>query len=350
MIKHFFIALIFLIASACMTPKVMALACYSATEAGNVTNFYIDPSASVPIDAPNGQIVWRGPSQKVTITCYKDATNYPGYRRLKERVYFWPGKTGDPVIPHIDGIKIGFRYQGMDIYGVKVAINNFIVPKCYPYKHELPNGSNLPYETDLECEERTRTTRTIIYQPIIVTDSGKFKGYSSPVNIFQVDGEIGYNGKFANYRSVIANMDILKPSKCLVELEIKNNNVDYGRIGVNDIAQMEPSPLTIIVRNVKYGPDCPSVKLRGYFDNVRDLTNKSYIPVFDQNNQEIQSFGIKLYTPDGKEVTLNEPVGNGYEITQIGYDRYLAKLVPLGVSNINKGKFQGMVVYTVSYL
>lgn len=338
MIKHFFIALIFLIASACMTPKVMALACYSATEAGNVTNFYIDPSASVPIDAPNGQIVWRGPSQKVTITCYKDVRNYPSYKYLREHVYFWPGKTGNTVVPHIPGIKVGFRYQGTDIYGEKVAINNFIVSECYSY------------ESDQACEKRTRTTRTITYQPIIVTDSGEFKGYSSPVNIFQVDGEIGYNGKFANYRSVIANMDILKPSKCLVELEIKNNNVDYGRIGVNDIAQMEPSPLTIIVRNVKYGPDCPSVKLRGYFDNVRDLTNKSYIPVFDQNNQEIQSFGIKLYTPDGKEVTLNEPVGNGYEITQIGYDRYLAKLVPLGVSNINKGKFQGMVVYTVSYL
>ncbi len=303
-----------------------------------MTNFYIDPSASVPMDAPNGQIVWRGPSQKVTITCYKDVRNYPSYRYLREHVYFWPGKTGNTVVPHIPGIKVGFRYQGTDIYGEKVAINNFIVSECYSY------------ESDQACEKRTRTTRTITYQPIIVTDSGEFRGYSSPVNIFQVDGEIGYNGKFANYRSVIANMDILKPSKCLVELEIKNNNVDYGRIGVNDIAQMEPSPLTIIVRNVKYGPDCPSVKLRGYFDNVRDLTNKSYIPVFDQNNQEIQSFGIKLYTPDGKEVTLNEPVGNGYEITQIGYDRYLAKLVPLGVSNINKGKFQGMVVYTVSYL
>lgn len=303
-----------------------------------MTNFYIDPSASVPMDAPNGQIVWRGPSQKVTITCYKDVRNYPNYRYLREHVYFWPGKTGNTVVPHIPGIKVGFRYQGTDIYGEKVAINNFIVSECYSY------------ESDQACEKRTRTTRTITYQPIIVTDSGEFRGYSSPVNIFQVDGEIGYNGKFANYRSVIANMDILKPSKCLVELEIKNNNVDYGRIGVNDIAQMEPSPLTIIVRNVKYGPDCPSVKLRGYFDNVRDLTNKSYIPVFDQNNQEIQSFGIKLYTPDGKEVTLNEPVGNGYEITQIGYDRYLAKLVPLGVSNINKGKFQGMVVYTVSYL
>lgn len=338
MIKHFFTALIFFIASACMTPRVMALACYSATEAGNMTNFYIDPSASVPMDAPNGQIVWRGPSQKVTITCYKDVRNYPSYRYLREHVYFWPGKTGNTVVPHIPGIKVGFRYQGTDIYGEKVAINNFIVSECYSY------------ESDRACEKRTRTTRTITYQPIIVTDSGKFRGYSSPVNIFQVDGEIGYNGKFANYRSVIANMDILKPSKCLVELEIKNNNVDYGRIGVNDIAQMEPSQLTIIVRNVKYGPDCPSVKLRGYFDNVRDLTNKSYIPVFDQNNQEIQSFGIKLYTPDGKEVTLNEPVGNGYEITQIGYDRYLAKLVPLGVSNINKGKFQGMVVYTVSYL
>ncbi len=338
MIKHFFTALIFFIASACMTPRVMALACYSATEAGNMTNFYIDPSASVPMDAPNGQIVWRGPSQKVTITCYKDVRNYPSYRYLREHVYFWPGKTGNTVVPHIPGIKVGFRYQGTDIYGEKVAINNFIVSECYSY------------ESDQTCEKRTRTTRTITYQPIIVTDSGEFRGYSSPVNIFQVDGEIGYNGKFANYRSVIANMDILKPSKCLVELEIKNNNVDYGRIGVNDIAQMEPSSLTIIVRNVKYGPDCPSVKLRGYFDNVRDLTNKSYIPVFDQNNQKIQSFGIKLYTPDGKEVKLNEPVGNGYEITQVGYDRYLAKLVPLGVSNINKGKFQGMVVYTVSYL
>ena len=69
-------------------PSVWALACYSASEGGSfggrgpggVTNFYIDPSASVPVDETNGQIVWRGPSQTVTVTCYKDATNYPSFR------------------------------------------------------------------------------------------------------------------------------------------------------------------------------------------------------------------------------------------------------------------------------
>ncbi|MHA7231523.1 hypothetical protein ACVT98_23000 [Vibrio campbellii] len=161
---------------------------------------------------------------------------------------------------------------------------------------------------------------------------------------------MGYNGAYANYRSVIQNMDILKPSKCLVELEIKNNNIDYGRIGVDDIVQTEPRPLTIIVRNLKYGADCPSVKLRGYFDNVRDLTNRSYVPVFDESGKEIKSYGIKLYTPSGEEVQLNEPVGDGYEVEQVGYDRYLAKLVPFDPDNIKKGKFEGMVVYTVSYL
>ena len=63
------------------------------------------------------------------------------------------------------------------------------------------------------------------------------------------------------------------------------------------LVKLRSFPLTIMVRNLKYGPDCPSVKLRGYFDNVRDLTNKSYIPVFDEDGKEIDSLGIQSYTP-----------------------------------------------------
>lgn len=344
--RALFLTLCLLVTGLSIAPNAWALACYS-TEAGGqfggrgpggVSRFYIDPSASVPIDAPDGQVVWRGPSQKVSITCYKDATNYGGLAHLQEQVFFWPGKTGGESVPFIDGIRIGFRYNGQDIYGQKMAIPGFIVPRCF--EGENPRS----------CESRTSTTRIITYQPIIVTGPGNFNGYSSPVNIFQVDGQLGYNGKYANYFSRIENMNILESSKCLVELEIKNNNIDYGRIGVDDIVQTEPPPLTIIVRNLKYGADCPSVKLRGYFDNVRDLNNKSYIPVFDESGTEITSFGIKLYTPSGEEVQLNEPVGDGYEVEQVGYDRYLAKLVPFDPDNIKKGKFEGMVVYTVSYL
>ncbi|MCG7489340.1 adhesin [Vibrio sp. Of14-4] len=327
-------------------PSVWALACYSASEGGHfggsgpggVTNFYIDPSASVPVDETNGQIVWRGPSQTVTVTCYKDATHYPSFRYEREQVYFWPGKTGDTSVPNIPGIKVGFRYEGTDIYGVKAAVNNFVVPACR-------SG-----ESYSDCEERTKTSLTITYQPIIVTAPGTFTGYSQAINIFQVDGEHGYNGLYANYRSKIANMDILQPSKCLVELEIQNNDIDYGRISVDEVGQAAQLPLTIIVRNLKYGPDCPSVKLRGYFDNVRDVANKSYIPVFDEDGKKIDSLGIKLYTLGGQEVELNEPVGDGYEVAQVGYDRYIAKLIPRGSSEIKKGKFEGMVVYTVSYL
>ncbi|WP_114783486.1 adhesin [Vibrio tetraodonis] len=327
-------------------PSALALACYSTSEGGSfggrgpggVTNFYIDPSASVPVDETNGQIVWRGPSQTVTVTCYKDATNYPSLKNYPEQVYFWPGKTGNTSVPNIPGIKVGFRYEGNDIYGVKTAVKGFVVPAC---------GSN---ENNNSCESRTKTSRRITYQPIIVTAPGTFTGYSQAINIFQVDGKGGYNGLYANYRSVIANMDILQPSKCLVELEIQNNDIDYGQISVDEVGQAAQLPLTIIVRNLKYGPDCPSVKLRGYFDNVRDLTNKSYIPVFDEDGKEIDSLGIKLYTLGGQEVELNEPVGDGYEVAQVGYDRYIAKLIPRGSSDIKKGKFEGMVVYTVSYL
>nr|WP_231692820.1 adhesin [Vibrio campbellii] len=344
--RALFLTLFVLVTGFSVAPNAWALACYS-TEAGGsfggsgpggVSRFYIDPSASVPIDAPDGQVVWRGPSQTVNVTCYKDATNFPDLKDFPEQVFFWPGKTGDTVVPNIPGIKVGFRYEGRDIYGVKTAVDGFRVPQC--------SAS----EDNNACESRTKTSKTITYQPIIVTGPGDFSGYSAPVNIFQLDGELGYNGAYANYRSVIQNMDILKPSKCLVELEIKNNNIDYGRIGVDDIVQTEPRPLTIIVRNVKYGADCPSVKLRGYFDNVRDLTNRTYVPVFDESGKEIKSYGIKLYTPSGEEVQLNEPVGDGYEVEQVGYDRYLAKLVPFDPDHIKKGKFEGMVVYTVSYL
>nr|WP_225247115.1 adhesin [Vibrio campbellii] len=343
--RALFLTLCLLVTGLSIAPNAWALACYSEEAGGRFggsgpggrSSFYIDPSASVPIDAPDGTVVWRGPSQTVSITCYKDATNYPGLGHLQEQVYFWPGKTGAQSVPFIKGIKIGFRYNGQDIYGQKRAIPGFIVPRC--------NAG----ESQRSCELRTTTTRIITYQPIIVAGRGNFNGYSSPVNIFQVDGQLGYNGKYANYFSRIENMNVLQPSTCLVELSIKNNNIDYGRID-DDIAQTEPRPLTIIVTNVRYDDSCPSVKLRGYFDNVRDLNNKSYIPVVDESGTEITSFGIKLYTLSGEEVELNEPVGDGYEVERVGFDQYVAKLVPFDPDNIKKGKFTGMVVYTVSYL
>lgn len=344
--RALFLTLCLLVTGLSIAPNAWALACYSIDAGGSfgghgpggVSRFYIDPSASVPNGAPDGTVVWRGPSQTVNVTCYKDATNNPYFKPLAEQVYFWPGNTGNNTVPTIRGIKVGFRYKGRDIYGVKAAVDGFRVPSC---------GKD---EDNNACERRTKITKTITYQPIIVTGPGDYSGYSGKINIFQLDGEKGYNGSYANYHSVIENMDVLKPSNCLVELDIKNNNVDYGRIGADDIAQTEPHPLTIIVRNVKYGADCPAVKLRGYFDNVRDLTNRSYIPVFDESGKEIKSYGIKLYTPSGEEVQLNEPVGDGYEVEQVGYDRYLAKLVPFDPDNIKKGKFEGMVVYSVSYL
>ena len=74
----------------------MVLACYSVSEGGifgnsgpgGVTNFYIDPSASVPVDETNGQIVWRGPSQTVTVTCYKDAVHYPSLKMNENKFIF----------------------------------------------------------------------------------------------------------------------------------------------------------------------------------------------------------------------------------------------------------------------
>ena len=125
--RALFLTLCLLVTGLSVAPNAWALACYS-TEAGGsfggsgpggVSSFYIDPSASVPIDAPDGQVVWRGPSQTVNVTCYKDATNFPHLKDFPEQVFFWPGKTGDTVVPNIPGIKVGFRYEGRDIYGVK---------------------------------------------------------------------------------------------------------------------------------------------------------------------------------------------------------------------------------------
>ena len=80
---------------------------------------------------------------------------------------------------------------------LKTAVKGFVVPAC---------GSG---ESNSAVRVRTKTSRTITYQPIIVTAPGTFTGYSQPINIFQVDGEHGYNGLYANYRSKIANMNIL---------------------------------------------------------------------------------------------------------------------------------------------
>ncbi|WP_244949868.1 adhesin [Vibrio sagamiensis] len=327
----------------------MALACYSEQSGGifggvgpgGVTTFKIDPSASVPSDAPDGQIVWRGVSQTVRVTCYKDATHYYGLMTKPEQVYFWPGKTGDTNVAAVQGIKIGFRYNGKDIYGEKMPVDGFIVPSC--------KSSNI-YDDYVECENNTKTSTTITYQPIIVTGPGDFSGYRAPINIFQLDGEFGYNKEYSNYRSVIGNMGLLKPSKCSVELEVQNNGVDYGVISMGASFNEVTEPLTIVIRNLKHTKDCPLVKLRGYFNNLRAKGNKSYIPVFDEENNEITSFAIELYTLKGDKVILNEPIGKGFNVEQIGYERYLAKLVPLGNGNIKKGKFSGLAVYTVSYL
>ncbi|MHA7231522.1 hypothetical protein ACVT98_22995 [Vibrio campbellii] len=168
MMRALFLTLCLLVTGLSVAPNAWALACYS-TEAGGsfggsgpggVSSFYIDPSASVPIDAPDGQVVWRGPSQTVNVTCYKDATNFPHLKDFPEQVFFWPGKTGDTVVPNIPGIKVGFRYEGRDIYGVKTAVDGFRVPEC---------GAS---EDNNACESRTKTSKTITYQPIIVTGPG----------------------------------------------------------------------------------------------------------------------------------------------------------------------------------
>ncbi|MGV3001127.1 fimbrial protein [Vibrio sp.] len=326
--------------------QTWALACYSTDAGGSfggsgpggVSHFYIDPSASVPESAPNDQVIWRGTTQTVTITCYKDATHYPRERKMVEQVYFWPGKTGDTGVPDISGIKVGFRYNGIDIYGSKTPVESFIVDKC-------ATG-----ETNSACEVRTKVTKTITYQPIIVTGPGTFEGYSSPLNIFQVDGVKGYNGKYSNYNAVIENMDVLKPSKCEVELKLQNNNVDFGLLNENDIRNTVTQPVSIVVTNIKYGPDCRAVQLRGYFNNIRDANNNIYIPAFDPSGNKLEGLAIKLHTENGTPVKLNEPIDPGYEIEKVGYDRYNATLYALDSDNIDKGKFEAMVIYSVSYL
>lgn len=326
------------------TTEALALACYSSDVGGvfggngpgGVSHFYIDPSASVPESAPNNQIVWRGESQTVRVTCYKDANHHPGVRHLIEQVYFWPGKTGTPTVPDIPGIQIGFRYNGQDIYGTKRAVDGFVIDKC---SH---------FESDNQCEQRTRVTKTITYQPIIITAPGVFTGYSGPVNIFQVDGELGYNGLFSNYNIVIENMDVLKPSKCEVELELESNDIDFGILSNTDVLETVSVPLKVVARNIKYGSDCSVVKLRGYFNNIREPTNNSYIPLFDFSGNKMNGIGVKLFS-DGNEVTLNEPT-KPYELTEVGYDSYSAVLFPLDPNNIDKGVFEGVVVYSVSYL
>ncbi|MEZ8088073.1 adhesin [Vibrio sp. 1S139] len=347
--RMLFLTLFLLITVVIITPNAWALACYSSSEGGSFggsgpggsTPFLIDPSASVPEGAPDDVVVWRGEAITINVICYKDATNLiPEVWGSPEQVYFWPGVVGNVGIPNIPGIKIGFRYEGRDIYGIKSTVDGFIVPPC--------NEG----ESAEDCEVSTQVSKTITYQPIIVTGPGNFVGYNDPVNIFQLDGELGYNSLYANYYSFIQNMDILEPTKCLVELSIENNNIDYGQVGVNDVISGEVRRnVNILIRNVEYGIDCPSVKLRGYFSNVRDFANNSYIPVFDENGNEITSYGIKLYTVrGGEEVQLNSPIGDGYEVKEFGFDRYYAKLVAFDPGNIKKGKFEGIVVYSVSYL
>ncbi len=342
------VVLLFMFALGCTLggTSAWALACYSS-DAGGVfggsgpggsSRFYIDPSASVPESAPNDQIVWRGATQTVSITCYKDASNHPTLKNNDEQVYFWPGKTGDIGVPDIPGIKIGFRYQGMDIYGAKTPVSGFVVERC-------KTG-----ESNSVCEARTQITKVITFQPIIVTAPGTFTGYSSALNIFQVDGEKGYNNRYANYFSVIENMDVLQPSKCEVEIELQNDDIDFGLLTENDVRNSVTQPLNIVVRNVKYGSDCQAVKLRGYFSNIRDTGNNQYVPVFGSDGQPMQGVAIRIEDQNGQPVELNEPIGAGFEIEQIGYERYRAVLYARDANAIDKGSFEGMVVYSVSYL
>ncbi|NRD74170.1 fimbrial protein [Shewanella sp. VB17] len=328
----------------CVSFNALALACYSEDAGGSfggnkggVTNFLIDPSASVPEGAPNNTIVWRAPSTTVKVICYKDARNYPSLRDFSEQVYFWPGKTGDTTTTQIPGIKIGFRYDGTDIYNSKQAVNGFTIRAC---------KSN---ESDSQCEKNTKKEKTITYQPLIVTRNGTFTSYNAPANIFQVDGSQGYNGRFANYRSRISNMNILKPTKCEVSLSLDTSDIDFGILTIDDVIAGKSMPMRIKVTNEKFGPDCPAVKLSGYFENIREGSNNDYIPVYDETNHKLPALGIKIYD-GGTEIGLNEPILPGFEIEDVGYANYQAKLYAIDAANIPEGKFNAMVVYMVSYL
>lgn len=84
---------------------------------------------------------------------------------------------------------------------------------------------------------------------MIVTRNGTFTSYNAPANIFQVDGSQGYNGRFANYRSRISNMNILKPTKCEVSLSLDTSDIDFGILTIDDVIAGKSMPMRIKVTN-----------------------------------------------------------------------------------------------------
>ncbi|MDR9827789.1 fimbrial protein [Vibrio sp. FNV 38] len=309
---------------------------------GGSSQYTLDTSVSVPDNAPIGQIVWRGPSTVVNVTCYKDATNHPSQRIYSEQVYFWPGTSNNQGIPHIPGIQIGFVYNGIAHYGTnRVPVDGFRVRGCYTH------------ESNLECERNTQISLVVEYYPIIVKGPGKFQGYSQPVGIFQVDGEGGYNHAYQNYYSMIRNMDALQPTRCEVELEVEGQNIDFGSVSTTSVEAGISRPVTIKVTNKAYtSGECPAVKLRGLFRNIRDFSNNDFIPVYDYyNGTIIDGVGIRMSETNGTEIELNEPIGSGFEISgPSGIEAYNATLYATGKGAISPGAFEGVVVYSVSYL
>ncbi|MGL6315027.1 fimbrial protein [Vibrio sp. WXL103] len=329
--------------------EVLAVACYSKDHGGvfggrgpgGASQYFLDSSVSVPDNAPEGQVIWRGHSTVVDVTCYKDATNYPELRTLSENIYFYPGTSESQAIPSIPGIKVGFVYNNTAYYGSNtVRLDGIHLRGCY---------NN---ESNKKCESATSTTVKLEYYPIIVKGPGTFTGYSQPVGIFQLDGEMGYNVAYANFYTVIQNMDALKPTRCTVELGLDGNQVNYGRVTTDRVSRGITQPLQINLTNTEYASgDCPSVKVRGVFQNIRDHTNNEYVPLYNRSGERIEGIGIKLSDDQSNPVTLNEPIGQGFEVVgPRDVQRYQATLYSTDSTPVQPGPFEGLLVYSISYL
>lgn len=128
---------------------------------------------------------------------------------------------------------------------------------------------------------------------------------------------------------------------------------NYGETVTTDsVSHGINQPLQINLTNTEYASgDCPSVKVRGVFQNIRDHTNNEYVPLYNRCGERIEGIGIKLNDDQSNPVTLNEPIGQGFEVVgPRDVQRYQATLYSTDYTPVQPGPFEGLLVYSISYL
>ncbi len=242
----------------------------------------IDTTTAIPSTLPEGTILWRQPTQTITVACWVDINGQGG-----EKIYFY---TNPNDMDLGDDIEVGVTFQGKDylystLPGGKLDIGWYV--------RGCPNESVCGI-----YKERKSMTYSIFFSKKSPASEGR-EGSLSPLpsyRAFQFDGKGGVRrGK--SYNLTIHGLDKFRYVPCASTVSISPSTINFGQISTSGAATgatIKETPFTITERR-----SCDSVYgVSGYLDPLNatlSFDEKTLIPT-DNNSVGINILDLSDQT------------------------------------------------------